>query len=92
MYVLQPLADFVAKALPSIATWQPWLVNHALVRFCDDASLVPLNIDENFKVIDQLLSSLDLGKHHEHLLRIFGMTELSPVNCSGVISQLDIFR
>ena len=41
MYVLQPLADFVAKAMPSIATWQPWLVNHALVRFCDDATLVP---------------------------------------------------
>ena len=71
MYVLQPF--FVAKALPSsIATWQPWLVNHALIRVCDDVSLVPLNIDENCKITDQLLSSLDLGMHHRHLLRLLG--------------------
>ena len=72
MYVLQPVADFVAKALPSIVTWQPWLFKHTLIRFCDDATLVPLNIDENLGVIDQLLLSLDLGKHHAHSDRALG--------------------
>ena len=78
MYALQPLADFVAKALPSIATWQPWLVDHALVRFCDDVSLVPINIDDHCMVTDQLLSSLDLGAHHRHLLRLHGDDGVLP--------------
>ena len=42
--VLQPFADFIAKAIPSIVAWQPWLVNNTLVRFCDDTSLIPLNV------------------------------------------------
>ena len=44
MYVLQPLADFVAKAIPSIATWQPWLVGRNLIRFCEDAFLSTFRI------------------------------------------------
>ena len=63
MYVLQPLADFVAKAGPSIATWQPWLAGHKLIRFGDDASLISLNVDAALPAVAQLLLSLDLGDH-----------------------------
>lgn len=50
MVVLQPFADFIAKATPSIASWQPWLAGHTLIRFSDDASLIPLNIPEEVRV------------------------------------------
>ena len=63
MYVLQPLADFIAKAGPSIATWQPWLAGQKLIRFCDDASLIPLNVDAELPAVGQMLLSLDLGDH-----------------------------
>ena len=63
MYVLQPIADFVAKAVPSIATWQPWLAGYKLIRFCDDASLIPSNVDPEVPAVTQLLESLDLGSH-----------------------------
>ena len=72
MYVLQPVADFVAKAIPSAVTWQPWLVNHTLLRFCDDATLIPLNVSETSGVVAQLLSSLDLADHHAHLIHLSG--------------------
>ena len=63
MYVLQPLADFVGKAGPSIATWQPWLAGHKLIRFCDDASLIPLNVEASVPAVSQMLVSLDLDDH-----------------------------
>ena len=44
MYVLQPFADFIAKALPSIVTWQPWLSGRTMIRFCDDVGLIPVNV------------------------------------------------
>lgn len=72
VYVLQPLADFVAKAIPSVVTWQPWPVDHTLIRFCDDATLIPLNITETLGVVAQLLSSLDLADHHAHLIHLIG--------------------
>ena len=58
MYVLQPIADFAAKAIPSIGTWQPWLVGHTLIRFCDDAALIPINVKEETNIFDQLLNAL----------------------------------
>ena len=67
MYELQPLADFVAKAVPSIATWQPWLVGHKLIRFCDDSTLIPLNVADSVSVLSQLLVSLDLAGHVPYL-------------------------
>ena len=70
MYVLQPLADFISKAIPSIVTWQPWLAGHSMIRFCDDMTLIPQNILESGKVTQKLLESLDLAEHHESLLRI----------------------
>lgn len=70
MYVLQPLADFVAKAIPSITTWQPWLVGRNLIRFCDDATLIPLNVSDSLSVMSQLLVHLDLTDHHAHFLQL----------------------
>ena len=80
MYVLQPLAGFVAKALPSIVTWQPWLVGHSLIRFCDDSSLIPLNVSETRPVTSQLLDSLDLDVHHESLLQLHFEGQKIPSN------------
>ena len=62
----------MAKAIPSVVTWQPWLVNHTLLRFCDDATLIPLNVSETPGVVAQLLSSLDLADHHAHLIHLSG--------------------
>ena len=68
MYVLQPIADFATKAIPSIGTWQPWLVGHTLIRFCDDAALIPINMQDDINIIDQLLMALQLESHHAELL------------------------
>ena len=70
MYVLQPIADFATKAIPSIGTWQPWLVGHTLIRFCDDAALIPINVQDDINIIDQLLMALQLESHHAELLKL----------------------
>ena len=89
MYVLQPLADFIAKALPSIVTWQPWLAGHSMIRFCDDVSLIPMNVQENRTVIHQLLDALDLAAYHESLLQVLfeGQTLPSDVHWDAVMLQ-----
>ena len=51
MYVLQPIADVVGKAIPSLLTWQPWLAGCTLVRFCDDCTLLPINKNEETGVL-----------------------------------------
>ena len=71
MFVLQPFADFVSKALPSIVTWQPWLSSRTLIRFGDDLSLVPMNVSASRQAISLLLDRLDLEVHHSPLLRLF---------------------
>ena len=79
MLVLQPFADFIAKAIPSIVTWQPWLVGHTMVRFCDDLSLIPLNVHADVRVVDKLLAVLDLAEHHAALIQlVFDGTTLPP--------------
>ena len=70
MYVLQPIADFAAKAIPSIRTWQPWLVGSTLIRFCDDAALIPINVQEDGNIIEQLLHALQLEPHHVGQLKL----------------------
>ena len=70
VYVLQPLAEVVAKAIPSIVSWQPWLSGHTLIRFRDDATLIPINIQGDRRVFDQMLSALELNSHHFGLLRL----------------------
>lgn len=70
MCVFQPIADFVAKAMPSIASWQPWLAGHTLIRFCDDATLIPLNIPIENSVVLRLLCGRDLAEHHTAPVRL----------------------
>lgn len=70
MLVLQPFADFIAKAIPCIATWQPWLIDHTLVRFSSDASLIPLNVSAEMRAVDKLLAALDLADHHAGLVNL----------------------
>ena len=68
MYVLQPIADVVGKAIPSLVTWQPWLAGCTLLRFCDDLTLVPINKNEESNVLSDLLQALELAPSHMHLL------------------------
>ena len=70
MLVLQPFADFIAKAIPSIVTRQPWLVDHTMVRFCADSSLIPLNVSGRIGNVDKLLAALDLAEHHAALTQL----------------------
>ena len=69
MYVLQPFADFIAKALPSIVTWQPWLSGRTMIRFCDDVGLIPVNVPWSQDFLKQMMTNLDLARHHESLLQ-----------------------
>ena len=70
MLVLQPIADLVAKLIPSVLTWRPWLAGASLIRFCDDCTLIPINKQVDGRVYDDLLQSLDLANHHEFLLSL----------------------
>ena len=95
MFVLQPFADFVAKALPSIVTWQPWLAGRTLIRFGDDLSLVPLNVPAGFDAISFFLEKLDLGVHHTPLLQLFfdgrclpASSQWDDLPCGDVVAKL----
>ena len=70
MFALQPFADFIAKAHPSILTRQPWLAGGTLIRFGDDLSLIPVNVPVLMRIIDQLLEHLDPASYHAQLLQL----------------------
>ena len=70
MYVLQPIADVVGKAIPSVITWQPWLAGSTLVRFCDDLTLLPLTKNEESQVRIDLLHALELAPQHVNLIEL----------------------
>ena len=70
MFVLQPFDDFIAKAYPSVITWQPWLAGSTMIRFGDDQSLIPVNVPAQTRLVDHLIEHLDLASHHLPLLQL----------------------